>query len=73
MKTYRGNGGITPRIMNPIMDRDKWSASRPSRFNPCEDSRYPLHRRLCGPHLDTVTNRKKPQPLPGIDPRSPRL
>jgi hypothetical protein len=34
VKTYLGNGGITPRILTSALDTGKWSASRPGRFTP---------------------------------------
>jgi hypothetical protein len=50
MKTYLGNGGIAPRILN-LGTRWKWVVS----FNPRplyrqgKERRYPLDRRLDGP------------------------
>lgn len=38
------------------LEGDKRSALRPGRFNALEETRYPLHRRLCGPHAHQGLN-----------------
>jgi hypothetical protein len=69
-----GGGGIAPSILNPGIDRDEWSASRPDRFIPGE-SAPATHwiGVLVSPRasVDAVARRRKSIPLPGIEPRLP--
>jgi hypothetical protein len=66
MKTYWGNEGIVPRILNLALDGGEWSTSRYGRFNSLK--------RVLGTHwiggwmgsragLDTEVKRKIPRPL----------
>jgi hypothetical protein len=46
----------------------EWSASRPGRFNPGKEPRYPLYKRLCGPQSPSGRLEKsKFLTLPGIE------
>jgi hypothetical protein len=44
------SGGTAQPLLNSVLDRGEWSASRPCRFTPKERApRYELNRRLSGP------------------------
>jgi len=51
LKVYRGNGSITPRILD-LGTRRRWAVSFTSRplYSRGKSPRYSLDRRLCGPH-----------------------
>jgi hypothetical protein len=71
MKAYWGTGGIDPRILTPALDGGEWTASRPGRFTPRENSPwYPLDRRLGGTQSRSGRGGEEnnSQPLPGIEP-----
>jgi rRNA maturation protein Nop10 len=46
-----------------------WSMPRPGRFTPGEGTRYPLYRRLGGPH-GRCGHVRKISPPPGFDPQA---
>jgi hypothetical protein len=57
--------------MNTPLEWGEGSASRPGRSLPLGKTRYPLCRRLGGPH-DQSEQVRKISPLPGFDPRTVR-
>jgi hypothetical protein len=72
---YWRSGGIAPRFLNPALDGDEWSASRPSRFtHRGKRPRYPLDMRPSGPQSRSGRGSEKEKfsslPLPGIEPQS---
>jgi hypothetical protein len=58
--------------LTSALDGGEWSASRSGRFTQGKSPRYPLDRRLGGPHSRSGhgIEDKNPQPPPGIEPRS---
>jgi hypothetical protein len=78
LSCYRHAGGKRERkyysysFLTSALDRGEWSASRPGRTLLSEkDPRYPLDRRLGGLQIWSGhrSYRKRPLPLPGIEPR----
>jgi hypothetical protein len=51
------------------LDEGGWSSSRPGRFTPGKETRYPLYRRLGGLQ-DRSGQVRKISPPPGFDPRT---
>jgi hypothetical protein len=49
MKAYGGVDIEIKIFLTPALAEGEWSASRPGRFIPGEESQYPLDRRLVGP------------------------
>jgi hypothetical protein len=69
-KAQRGSRGIAPLfLLFSALDGGGWSTSRPGRFTPGKESRYPLYRRLGGPQGRSGRVRKISPPL-GLDPRT---
>jgi len=66
---HRGSRGIALLFLDHGTRRCEESASRPGRLLPPEKIRYPLHRRLVGPH-GWSGQVWKMSPLPGFDPRT---
>jgi hypothetical protein len=64
---YTGSKRITLLFLDHGTRRGEGSASRPGRSLPPGKTRYPLHRRLGGPHGGSGQVRKI-SPLPGLDP-----
>jgi hypothetical protein len=56
IKTYRGVEARLHSFLTSAVDGDEWSASRPGRFDPGKEPRYPFNRRLGGPHSWTGHN-----------------
>jgi hypothetical protein len=63
-----GSRGIA-RSLTLALDEGGWSTSRPGRFTPGKETRYPLYRRLGGPQGRSGRIQKIPSP-PGFDPRT---
>jgi len=55
---------MTPSFLTSVLDGDEWSVSRHGRFNPGEGTRYPLDRRLGGPHSRYGRNGEDKKSLP---------
>jgi hypothetical protein len=51
------------------LDRGGWSTTRPGRFTPGKETRYPMYRKLGGPQGRSGRLRKI-SPPPGFDPRT---
>jgi hypothetical protein len=47
MNTW-GSEGIAPAFLTSALDGDEWLASRPGRYIPVKNPRYPLDKRLGG-------------------------
>jgi len=54
--------------LTSVLDGGGWSAPRPGRFTPGKETRYPLHRRMGGPH-GRSGRVWKISPTSGFDPR----
>jgi len=50
IEAYRRVEAWLHSLLTSAFDRDEWSASRPGRFTPGKEPRYPFNRRLGGPH-----------------------
>ena len=55
--------------LTSALDRGGWSTPRPGRSKPGKETRYPLHRRLCGPQGRSGLLQKI-SPLPEFDLRT---
>jgi hypothetical protein len=69
MKAQRWSRGITVLSLTSALDGDGWSLPRPGYFTLREETRYPLYRRLGGPHGQCRQVLKISTPL-GFDPRA---
>jgi len=67
--THRGRRGIALLFLDHGTRRGEGSASLPGRSSPPEKTRYPLYRRLGGPH-GRSGQVQKISPQPGFDPRT---
>jgi hypothetical protein len=73
---YKGNRGIAQfNFLTSAVDRGEWLTSRPGRFKPGRDSRYPLKRRLGWPQRRSGHFRREEDllPVPEIEPRTVQL
>jgi len=65
-KVYRASGSTVPLIVNLLSsDGEEWLTSRPGRFTPGNETRYPVSLRLGGRRYED----KNPKPLPAFEPR----
>jgi hypothetical protein len=65
-----GSEGIPPPILTSTLVRGEWSASRPGRFTPGKEPRYPLNKRMGGPQ-SWFERRREERILDSIGTRTP--
>ena len=76
LRAYKGNRGIGQFIfLTSAVDGGEWLTSRPGRFTPGRDPRYPLKTRLGGPQRrsEHFPGEEDLLPVPEIEPRTVQL